>query len=88
MQETSQPVPTGPVNDMDDENTEQSGQVLMMPDVRELDENFETAFQLAMNKGPLCAEPVIGMAYFLEEVKINEELEVEAGELFPLACWL
>lgn len=49
---------------------------LVMPDVRELDENFETAFQLAMNKGPLCAEPVVGMAYFLEEVKVNEELEV------------
>ncbi|BGP37390.1 Cytoplasmic GTPase/eEF2-like protein (ribosomal bioproteinsis) [Rhodotorula kratochvilovae] len=42
-----------------------------LPDVRELDENFETAFQLAMNRGPLCAEPVVGMAYFLEAVELN-----------------
>ncbi|GAA6053675.1 hypothetical protein JCM3770_001691 [Rhodotorula araucariae] len=42
-----------------------------LPDVGELDENFETAFQLAMNRGPLCAEPVVGMAYFLEAVELN-----------------
>ncbi|GAA5841396.1 hypothetical protein JCM9279_000637 [Rhodotorula babjevae] len=42
-----------------------------LPDVRELDENFETAFQLAMNRGPMCAEPVVGMAYFLEAVELN-----------------
>ncbi|GAA5902803.1 hypothetical protein JCM5296_002886 [Sporobolomyces johnsonii] len=46
-----------------------------LPDVRELDENFDTAFQLAMNRGPLCAEPVIGMAYFFEQVELN------AGEM-------
>ncbi|KWU44650.1 P-loop containing nucleoside triphosphate hydrolase protein [Rhodotorula sp. JG-1b] len=44
-----------------------------LPDVRELDENFDTAFQLAMNRGPLCAEPVVGMAYFLEAVELNSE---------------
>ncbi|GAA6012669.1 hypothetical protein JCM10207_009077 [Rhodosporidiobolus poonsookiae] len=48
-----------------------------LPDVRELDENFDTAFQLAMNRGPLCAEPVVGMAYFLERVDINPgELDI------------
>lgn len=41
------------------------------PTARELDENFETAFQLATNRGPLCAEPVLGMAYFLESVSID-----------------
>ncbi|GJN88039.1 hypothetical protein Rhopal_000995-T1 [Rhodotorula paludigena] len=46
-----------------------------LPDVRELDENFDTAFQLATNRGPLCAEPVVGMAYFFEAV------ELDAGEL-------
>ncbi|KAI5478508.1 ribosome assembly protein 1 [Pseudohyphozyma bogoriensis] len=55
----------------------QEGEVTL-PDVRELDENFDTAFQLAMNRGPLCAEPVIGMAYFLDEVAQNP------GELTPL----
>lgn len=42
-----------------------------LPDVRQLDENVDTAFQLAMNRGPLCAEPVIGMAYFLEEIEVH-----------------
>ncbi|GAA5948993.1 hypothetical protein JCM21900_003165 [Sporobolomyces salmonicolor] len=46
-----------------------------LPDLRELDENFDAAFQLAMNRGPLCAEPVIGMAYFFEQVELN------AGEM-------
>lgn len=49
-----------------------------LPDVRELDENIDTAFQLAMNRGPLCAEPVVGMAYFLESV------DLDAAELEPL----
>lgn len=44
-----------------------------LPDVRELDENFDTAFQLAMNRGPLCAEPVVGMAYFLEAVELHSD---------------
>lgn len=48
-----------------------------LPEVRQLDENFDTAFQLAMNRGPLCAEPVIGMAYFLEAV------ELHAGDMEP-----
>ena len=41
--------------------------------MRELDETLDTAFQLAMNRGPLCAEPVIGMAYFLESIELNSE---------------
>ncbi|KAJ8296482.1 Elongation factor-like GTPase 1 [Rhodotorula toruloides] len=48
-----------------------------MPDVRELDENFDTAFQLATNRGPLCAEPVVGMAYFFEQVELHpQEMDV------------
>ena len=51
-----------------------------LPDVRELDENFETAFQLAMNRGPMCAEPVVGMAYFLEAVELNPgEQDIASG---------
>lgn len=50
-----------------------SGAMEHLPDVRELDENFDTAFQLAMNRGPLCAEPVVGMAYFLEAVELHSE---------------
>ncbi|GAA5901984.1 GTPase RIA1 [Sporobolomyces salmoneus] len=49
----------------------------VLPNVRELDENFDTAFQLSTNRGPLCAEPVIGMAYFFERVTLNaEEMEI------------
>ncbi|GAA5871086.1 hypothetical protein JCM16303_001684 [Sporobolomyces ruberrimus] len=49
----------------------------VLPDVRELDENFDTAFQLSTNRGPLCAEPVIGMAYFFEKVTLNaDDMEI------------
>lgn len=51
-----------------------------LPDVRELDENLDTAFQLATNRGPLCAEPVVGMAYFLEAVELHaEDLDIATG---------
>lgn len=53
---------------------------LPLPSIRDLDENLDTAFQLAMNRGPLCAEPVIGMGFFLESVSLNQgELSVEQG---------
>lgn len=59
-----------------------------LPDVRELDENFDTAFQLAMNRGPLCAEPVVGMAYFLEAVELHSDgLDIATGTFHePLVC--
>ncbi|SCZ92656.1 BZ3500_MvSof-1268-A1-R1_Chr5-2g08074 [Microbotryum saponariae] len=46
-------------------------QTISLPDVRELDENFDSAFQLATNRGPMCGEPVIGMAFFLEAIELN-----------------
>ncbi|SCV72655.1 BQ2448_4192 [Microbotryum intermedium] len=46
-------------------------QPVPLPDVRELDENFDSAFQLATNRGPMCGEPVIGMAFFLEAIELN-----------------
>ncbi|GAA5829110.1 hypothetical protein JCM11251_004129 [Rhodosporidiobolus azoricus] len=50
-----------------------------LPDVRELDENFDTAFQLAVNRGPLCAEPVVGMAYMFEQVELDPaEMDIAA----------
>lgn len=33
----------------------------------------ETGFQLAMFQGPLCAEPVEGMAYFVESIDIDAD---------------
>ena len=42
----------------------------------------ETGFQLATFQGPLCAEPVEGVAYFFEDMTINDEgLEKEIGSL-------
>ncbi|KAJ7505490.1 P-loop containing nucleoside triphosphate hydrolase protein [Mycena galericulata] len=41
--------------------------------VYDFDNNVETGFQLATFQGPLCAEPVEGMAYFVQSVEINRE---------------
>jgi ribosome assembly protein 1 len=35
--------------------------------------HVETGFQLAVAHGPLCAEPVEGMAYFFESLDIDTE---------------
>ncbi len=34
--------------------------------------HLETGFQLATFQGPLCAEPVEGMAYFVEAVTLDQ----------------
>ncbi|KAF5382529.1 hypothetical protein D9615_002805 [Tricholomella constricta] len=41
--------------------------------VRDFDNHVETGFQLATFQGPLCAEPVEGMGYFVESVEIDRE---------------
>ncbi|KAH9480567.1 Ribosome assembly protein 1 [Psilocybe cubensis] len=46
--------------------------------IRDFDNHIETGFQLATFQGPLCAEPVEGMAYFVEQVEVDtESLEKE-----------
>jgi len=48
--------------------------------INDLDNHVETGFQLATFQGPLCAEPVEGLAYFVEELDIDHErLEGEIG---------
>lgn len=43
--------------------------------------HIETGFQLATFQGPLCAEPVEGIAYFVEDVQVDAgSLEKEIGE--------
>lgn len=45
------------------------------------DGHVETGFQLATFQGPLCSEPVEGLAYFVENVEIDEEgLRTEQGQ--------
>lgn len=42
--------------------------------------HIETGFQLATFQGPLCAEPVEGLAYFVESVQVNvAAVEEEIG---------
>ncbi|KAJ7069984.1 translation elongation factor 2 [Mycena amicta] len=41
--------------------------------IRDFDTHIETGFQLATFQGPLCNEPVEGMAYFVESVDIDRE---------------
>lgn len=51
--------------------------------IRDFDDHFETGFQLATFQGPLCAEPVEGLAYFVESVEVDQEsLEKEIGKVF------
>jgi ribosome assembly protein 1 len=40
---------------------------------RDYEDSIDTGFQIATFQGPLCAEPVMGMAYFLEDVKQNPD---------------
>jgi ribosome assembly protein 1 len=40
----------------------------------DFDNYLETGFQLATFRGPLCAEPVEGLAYFVESLDIDREL--------------
>lgn len=40
---------------------------------RDYEDSIDTGFQIATFQGPLCAEPVMGMAYFIEDIKQNPE---------------
>jgi ribosome assembly protein 1 len=55
--------------------------------IRRFDHEIETGFQLATFQGPLCAEPVEGMAYFLENVVVDKEcLETHMGKYTRHPC--
>lgn len=40
-------------------------------DLREFDESIETAFQLTTLKGPLCAEPLTGMSFSIQNLELD-----------------
>jgi ribosome assembly protein 1 len=44
---------------------------LQHPARRDFDGYVETGFQIATLHGPLCAEPMEGMAFFVERVEID-----------------
>ncbi|KAG0367407.1 Cytoplasmic GTPase/eEF2-like protein (ribosomal biogenesis), partial [Gamsiella multidivaricata] len=43
--------------------------------VQDMAESVHTGFQIATNSGPLCGEPMLGMAFFLQEIKILENTQ-------------
>jgi ribosome assembly protein 1 len=50
----------------------------------DFDTHIETGFQLATFQGPLCAEPVEGLAYFVESIEIDKDgIDREIGNFAP-----
>ena len=50
--------------------------------IKMIDESIENGFQIATNQGPLCAEPVIGMAFFIETITIEDEETLQCKLLY------
>jgi translation elongation factor EF-G len=62
------------IHDGDSSEVEWSG-------AQEFDGQVEFGFQIATFQGPLCAEPVEGMAYFVQSVDIDPDaLEQERSK--------
>lgn len=55
------------------ESIESDAKVDSSINVRAFDESLDTAFQLTTLRGPLCHEPVQGMAYFVERLEVNAD---------------
>ena len=64
------------LRDTSTEETHQSISDTLQP--RDFADKISYAFQIATAQGPLCNEPVQGMAVFLEEVVINQSTEEDA----------
>lgn len=47
---------------------------------RDFENSIEAGFQMAAFQGPLCAEPVVGMAWVVENVTFNKEAEDNESE--------
>ncbi|KAF9334511.1 Cytoplasmic GTPase/eEF2-like protein (ribosomal biogenesis) [Podila minutissima] len=43
--------------------------------IQDLAESVQTGFQMATNSGPLCGEPMQGMAFFVQKVEILEDAQ-------------
>ncbi|KAJ3019320.1 UNVERIFIED_CONTAM: Cytoplasmic GTPase/eEF2-like protein (ribosomal biogenesis) [Siphonaria sp. JEL0065] len=70
---SSRPVesPTSP--DSIEEGEEVTPKLLRIPTVRDYEGSIGIGFQLAMLAGPLCNEPMMGVAIFLESFELNAE---------------
>lgn len=47
--------------------------------LRDFENSIEAGFQMATFQGPLCAEPVVGMAWIVEDVAFNKDAEDAEG---------
>ena len=65
------------LRDTTTEDTHHSVSDTLQP--RDFADKISYAFQIATAQGPLCNEPVQGMAVFLEEVIINQSIEEESS---------
>lgn len=52
----------------------------------EFETNIESGFQIATFQGPLCAEPMEGLAYFVEDIEFDAELldDQTSGHMFRI----
>lgn len=55
--------------------------------LRDFDDSIENGFQIATFQGPLCGEPVVGMAYFVEKVDIGTA-EDQDDRTYPLSLYI
>ena len=51
--------------------------------LRDFENSIEAGFQMATFQGPLCAEPVVGMAWVVENVSFNKDAEDGESESLP-----
>ena len=51
--------------------------------LKDLENSVESGFQMAAFQGPLCSEPVVGMAWIVESLEYKpDEEESEQGESY------
>ncbi|KAG9087027.1 Cytoplasmic GTPase/eEF2-like protein (ribosomal biogenesis) [Ceratobasidium sp. UAMH 11750] len=71
-------------NRTDPHRREQAGtdETTAKREYRDYEDSIDTGFQIATFQGPLCAEPVMGMAYTIEEVKQNPDAaHTQSGQI-------
>jgi len=67
---------------IEDDADEAPAQTGISWSARDLVDSVDTGFQIATLQGPMCAEPVQGLAYFVERVEVDKEVaQKEGGEL-------
>jgi ribosome assembly protein 1 len=50
--------------------------------IKDFENSIEAGFQMATFQGPLCAEPVVGMAWVVEDISFNKDAEDGESERY------